>query len=243
MCAGQFTGEPVTPLPPAFGLGPAGRRRWRRRWGVAPSAAERAIERDESREPVAARLNEGGLGGQEQLKRVQDFEVRREARLVPQRREADGRARRVDGTLALRLLRGELLDRDEIARNFSERTRDRLLVRHAGLVELRSRDALLRPEAASREERTEEARPDGPGAAGREEILEAWAEPAEKSGDAQRGIERRARHADVRVRGDETLLGGPHVRPPQKERRRQARGHDRRHRLLGERGAPRYGPG
>src|SRR5664280_3257482 len=185
---------------------PAGRRRWRRRRGVAPSAAERAIKRDEGREPVAARLNEGGFGGQEQLKRVQDLEVCREARLVPQRGEADGLARRVDGTVALRLLGGELLDRDEVARDLSQGARESPLVGDEGLVEQRAGDAFLGPEAAPFEQRTEEVRANGPRSARREEIGEVRALPAEEPGQAQRGIERRPRHAHVRVRGDETCL-------------------------------------
>jgi hypothetical protein len=93
------------------------------------------------------------------------------------------------------------------------------------------------------EQGAEEVRADRPRAARREEIAEARALPAEEPGQAQRGVERRARHAHVRVRGDKILLGLPHVRPPQEESRRQAPGHDRRHRLLRQPDAPRHGPG
>jgi hypothetical protein len=89
-------------------------------------------------------------------------------------------------------------------------------------VELRARDALLRDEASAREEGSEEARADGPRAPGREEVVEARADAAEESREAQRGVERRARDADARVRGDQLLFGRAHVGPVEEKRRRQA---------------------
>ena len=104
---------------------------------------------------------------------------------------------------------------------------------------------LPRPcKSAPVEERAEEARSDRPGSPGGEEIAEAGARPAEEAREAQRGVEGRARHADVRVGGDQELLGPAHVRPPEKEGGWQARGYDGRHRLLRERAPPRgTGPG
>src|SRR5512143_1552000 len=107
MCTCQFTGGRATPCRGrSRGRGgrddvsglfrPAWRRRRRGR-DIAPTAAERAVERDERRQSIAARLDEGGLGGEELLQGVEDLEIGRQPGLVTPGREAHRLACRVDG--------------------------------------------------------------------------------------------------------------------------------------------------
>ena len=152
-------------------------------------------------------------------------------------------AQRDDALLLHRLLLRLVARPDQRVVRLAERVGDRRLVGERRRPLPRLGAAHLALDRAEREDRPGETggeRPCGRGA--REEVAERRGDGAQQAGERDRRVVERARRADVRVRGNEVLLGLQDVGPPLEERRGQVRG-DRRRGELVDRLAARDRPG
>ena len=198
-----------------------------------PPAAERLVDVDVVVQEVEARPGERDLRREEQLHRVEHFEVVREAAVVAHLREANHLAISVDGRFELGHGGGDLRPGVENRGRLRECSRHDLLVEGFRLLPLRVSRGVLALDPAPLKQRAEKAGGDRPGLSGRiEEIVDLGGDGAEEAGQAETGEEVRERDPDEGIRGDEILFGLTDVGAPQEQLRGKAGRHVRRQRRV-----------
>ena len=202
---------------------------------VGPSPAKCLVERDHARRLVALRLDQIQFRLEELTLRIQDFEVTGHPALVSHVGDLAGVRESLDEQF---LLLPEFLpftDADQCIRHFAQRLLQGLLVVQPRLLG----HGLVEVDVGLQAAHVEDGQGDGRQGAEypeRPEVraVDRRAADSGKSGYRDLRIEQCRGDADLRVRGNQLLLGLLNVRPPQEEVQRQARGQRRGGDLLVE---------